>query len=435
MLRRIEKPSRRGFAIITVVFVIGILLLLASAVTFTAIANSRVASNGRDHERAYDVAESAVSDVFTKLGNGTIRTPAIGSTAIQTGTGSTSQGTYKYWVLFNNKQPAGGGAPAPSDAVIESDPLAASSTCNSAQPYNPGTGCVAVPAQGALVAVTGTYAGRSISAEAMGTQTDLNLGGDTMATRNNSGQNGQNANILADSTTANGGPHDVKIITNGNWNVAGNPTVDGSVATVGTGNAASAPAGCGAACSDTIGATPFQFPSSNSIAQAKAQWILDSQSSGCYYTAATLPSSIFVAAGKTCYVDTSVDFKSTPTTNDGGKLIVAGQVRESGNNARYQLSAACQASCSCHKAAWLIVLSTSGASVHGVGSQAGVNQSVGIVYVPSGPFVNIGNALLMGAVVADSAQIGGTAGMQADACANIGSLSFPGFNMTAFGQY
>jgi len=83
----------------------------------------------------------------------------------------------------------------------------------------------------------------------------------------------------------------------------------------------------------------------------------------------------------------------------------------------------------------LIDLSPGGVSIHGQGTGKGHNVSQGVIFDPSGPVANIGNATMQAAVVASSAQIGGTASMTADTCAAQATIPIPGYNIMGFGEH
>src|SRR5215469_18407674 len=74
-----RERDTRGFAIVTVLFVIGLLMVLGAALTATAIVNSQNTVNADVRERAYNTAESGVADVLTGLGNETITSTVSGT--------------------------------------------------------------------------------------------------------------------------------------------------------------------------------------------------------------------------------------------------------------------------------------------------------------------------------------------------------------------
>jgi Tfp pilus assembly protein PilX len=63
------KRHDRGFAIVMVLFVIGLLLVLGSALTMTAVMNSQNTVGSDSRQRAYNTAESGVADVITAIEN------------------------------------------------------------------------------------------------------------------------------------------------------------------------------------------------------------------------------------------------------------------------------------------------------------------------------------------------------------------------------
>lgn len=406
----------RGFAIITVVYVVAILLVLGTAITVTAIAHSQLSYNSNLRMEAYNVAESGVADVMTRLGNGSI---AYGGGAFQNGSASIGKaGAYKWTVNFNTT----------SNPLAVPNPLTAGGACNGVSPtqWDPGTNCVALPIESVFITISASYAGRIASTEAMATGSKINLGPYTILTKNTSGQNSGATNINSD---PNGPPHNVYVHSNGGWTVSGHPTADGTVETVSKLNQANA-------VTKITGAPPFPFPSSNNLSQAKAQWIGAAKDDNCYYDPAiqALPGLITVPNGGTCFVNGNLDLGQHNVQQGGGLLVVAGAVTESGGIANYLLTAQCQSSCSCHKQAMLFALSTNGASLHGAGTQNGQTQSQGIIYVPNGPYGNLGNGAMQGAIVADTAQLGGSSGMTADHCTKDAIIDIPAYNLVAFGQ-
>jgi hypothetical protein len=184
--------------------------------------------------------------------------------------------------------------------------------------------------------------------------------------------------------------------------------------------------------------TAVPFPSSNSLAQDQSKWQNLATGQGHYYSSsATLPSSITVNVGDTWYIDQSIDLKDVAITNNGGMIVVTGAISESGNKsaANYGLSDTCDNTCSCRKTAILVDLSSSGVSIHGQGTGKGHLVSQGVIFAPSGPATNIGNASMQAAIVAASAQIGGAASMTADTCAAQATIGVPGYNITGYGEY
>jgi hypothetical protein len=129
--------------------------------------------------------------------------------------------------------------------------------------------------------------------------------------------------------------------------------------------------------------------------------------------------------------------KNIAITNNGGMIVITGAITETGNKsaANYGLSDNCDGSCTCRANAQLVDLSTSGVSIHGQGTGKGHLVSQGVIFSPSGPATNIGNATMQAAIVASSAQIGGTASMTADTCAAQASIVIPGYNITGYGEY
>jgi hypothetical protein len=430
--RNNSRRHDRGFAIVMVLFVIGLLLVLGSAMTMTAVMNSQntVSSDSRQH--AYNTAESGVADVLTSVENGTI---ASSTSSWSTGNTFPSQtdakATYDYQVKFN----------AGSGAVAIQDPLTnTGQTCSSTS--NPGLGCVAVPGSGVLVVVKGHYAGHTSSAEVVAVNNSLSLSGYTLMTKGDAGTNG-NGDIASDPCNALDGcgggaspSHNVKAFTDGSFN-GGKGLIDGSVYSVGTATA-TIPNGCSPACVASSGQTAIPFPSSNSLAQDQNQWQNTANGQGHYYnSSASLPSSITINSGDVWFIDQSIDMKNIAITNNGGMLVVTGAITESGNKsaANYAVSDSCDNSCACRKTAILVDLSTSGVSIHGQGTGKGHLVSQGVIFAPSGPATNIGNATMQAAVVAASAQIGGAASMTADTCAAQATIGIPGYNITGYGEY
>lgn len=421
----------RGFAIVMVLFVIGLLLVLGSALTMTAVLNSQNTVSSDARQRAYNTAESGVADIMTSLGNG-----AITSSSSSWSTGHTfpsqtdNNATYDYQVKLNTT----------ASPIAVQDPLTnTGQTCSSTS--NPGIGCVAVPALGALVAVRGHYLGHTMNAEVVAIQNNLQLNGYTLLTKGDAGTNG-NGNIASDPCLAKDGcggapaTHNVKAFTDGNFN-GGKGLIDGSVYSVGTATA-TIPTGCSPACVTSSGQTAINFPSSNSLVQDENTWKNAATGQGHYYSAtATLPSSITINPGDTWFIDQSIDLKNIAITNNGGMMVVTGAITETGNKsaANYGLSSTCDDSCGCRAAAQLVDLSTSGVSIHGQGTGKGNLVSQGVIFAPSGPATNIGNATMQAAIVAASAQIGGTASMTADDCAAQANITIPGYNITGYGEY
>src|SRR5215472_9789433 len=215
----------RGFAIVMVLFVIGLLLVLGAALTMTSVMNSQNTVSADARQRAYNTAESGIADVMTQLGNGTITTSTTGWV---NGNSFPSQNdanlSYDYQVILNSS------TTLPAAAQ---DPLTNSGqTCSSIS--SPGIGCVAVPANGAFIAVRGHYLGHTENAEVVAIQNDLNLNGYTLLTKGDAGTNG-NGNIASDPCNANGGcgggaptNHNVKAFTDGSFN-GGKGLIDGIV--------------------------------------------------------------------------------------------------------------------------------------------------------------------------------------------------------------
>jgi hypothetical protein len=429
-----SKRSGGGFAIVMVLFVISLLLVLGAAMTMTAVTNSQNTVGADGRERAYNTAESGVADVLTALGNGTIG-PSSNATWVNGNTFPSQQdsaASYNYNVTFNN-------TPA---AIAAADPLTSTGgACGSVS--SPGFGCVAIPPNGVLIAVRGYYGTRQVATEAEAVSNDFQLNGNTLLTKGDAGTNG-NGNIASDPCSEadgcpNGVPasHNVKAFTDGNFN-GGKGLIDGNVSSVGTATA-TIPSGCTPSpCVAKSGATAIPFPASNNLVQDENLWKAMAISKGHYYGPnATLPSSITVNQNDTYFVDQSVDLKNVSITNQGGLIVVTGSVSESGNKsaANYSLSDSCNTTCSCHSQAQLIVLSTNGISIHGQGTGKGHLVSQGVLFAPNGPAANIGNASMQAAIVAASAQIGGTASMTADTCAATAHITMPGYNITGYGEH
>ena len=420
----------RGFAIVMVLFVIGLLLVLGAALTMTSVMNSQNTVSADARQRAYNTAESGIADVMTQLGNGTISSSTTGWVNGNSFPSQTdNNASYDYQVTINSS----------SGPIAVRDPLTnTGQSCSSTTA--PGTGCVAVPGLGAFVAVRGHYSGHQMNAEVVALANDLNLNGYTLLTKGNAGTNG-NGNIASDPCNAGtcGGnapsTHNVKAFTDGSFN-GGKGVIDGLVQSVGTATA-TLPSGC-SWCVAQSGAPPIAFPSSNNLVQDENTWKRTAIGAGHYYSSsATLPSSINIGRDETWFVDQSVDLKHITITNDGGALIVTGAVTETGNQAdsNYNLTSGCDGSCSCRAKAQLIDLSTSGVALHGEGTAHGQLQSQGVIFAPSGPATNVGNATLQAAIVAASAQIGGAGSMTADTCAAQAHITIPGYNIMGYGEY
>lgn len=435
--RRLNGRRHRsgGFAIVMVLFVISLLMVMAAALTFSAITNSQNTVGADGRERAYNTAESGVADVMTAVDNGTI-------TSLSNGTwvnGNTfpsqqdSAATYDYNVTFNNSTTL---------AVVATDPLTTTGgACGSSS--NPGFGCVAIPPNGVLIAVRSHYGPHLVSAEAEGVHNDFNLDGNTLLTKGDAGTNG-NGSIASDPCyakdgCASGAPtsHNVRAFTDGNFN-GQKGLIDGSVSSVGTATA-TIPNNCSPPCTATSGATPLPFPASNNLVQDENQWKALAVAAGHYYGPnATVPSSITVnGPPDTYFIDQSVDLKNVAITNNGGMIVITGSLSESGNksDSNYQLSDACNSSCACHSAAQLVVLSTNGVAIHGQGTGNGHMVSQGVIFAPNGPVANIGNASMQAAIVAATAQIGGVGAMTADTCAAVANIPIPGYNITGYGEH
>jgi Tfp pilus assembly protein PilX len=425
------KRHDRGFAIVMVLFVIGLLLVLGSALTMTAVMNSQNTVGSDSRQRAYNTAESGVADIMTQLGNSTITSSTTGWVNNNSfPSQNDSNESYDYQVKINST----------SAAIAAQDPLTnTGQTCSSTS--NPGVGCVAVPGNGAFVTVRGHYAGHQMNAEVVAIQSNLKLQGYTLLTKGDAGTNG-NGNIASDPCNADkcgGGAtssHNVKAFTDGNFN-GGKGLIDGSVYSVGTATA-TIPSGCSPACVAQSSMGSISFPSSNSLLQDENTWKSLAVGSGHYYSSsASLPSSITINPGDTWFIDQSIDMKNIAITNNGGMIVVTGAITETGNKsaANYGLSDTCDGSCTCRANAQLVDLSTSGVSIHGQGTGKGHLVSQGVIFSPSGPATNIGNATMQAAIVASSAQIGGTASMTADTCAAQASIVIPGYNITGYGEY
>ena len=431
------RRNRRsgGFAIVTVLFVIGLLMVLGAALTITAVANSQNTVNADGRQRAYDTAESGIADVMTALGNSTISNGA--NAGWVNGNSFPSQhdaaASYDYNVTFNNST---------TTAITAPDPLTTTGgACGS--PSSPGFGCVAVPPLGVLIAVRGHYGTQQVAVEAEAVNNDFNLQGNTLLTKGDAGTNG-NGNIASDPCNANDGcapgtptSHNVKAFTDGSFN-GGKGLIDGSVTSVGTATA-TIPTGCSPdPCAATSGATPLPFPASNNLVQEENAWKQEAINEGHYVGPnASLPSTINVDNGKVWFIDQSIDLKNVQITNNGGMLIVTGAVTESGNqsDSNYTLSSNCDSSCSCHSQAQLVDLSTNGIAIHGQGTGKGHTVSQGVLFSPSGPTANIGNGTMQAAVVAASAQIGGAGSLTADTCAAAATIPMPGYNITGYGEH
>lgn len=431
------KSNEKGFAIVTVLFIIGILLVLATALSLTAISNSQLAVNSGTHQQAFLVAESAVADVVTQLGNGSIVYSASGpSTGTRTLNAAQGSGTYAYSVTFNTNT---------SSPLIARNPLYGAGSC-SGNFTDPGPGCVVIPAAipstpvryTAFIYVAATYSGRNVAAEAMAVSNDISSNGAEVFTNSTGTQGGTNSVIASDPNDPNGKQHDILVQSNSNWTVNGNPTVDGVVNTAGSSDQAKAPSGCSPpACQANVNQPAWPFPSNN-LSQAKSFWLQAAQANSCYYSdASAVPSNLKVSAGTVCYIDgsTTLDLKNYSITNDGGLLVVVPTVKETGNssNAGYQLTSNCSNSCTCKKKAQLVDLSTGGVAMHGVGTGKGNPTSQGLIFVPSATFQNVGNNTFYGAVIANGFAVGGTGGMNGDVCAAQGVISSPGYSIAAWG--
>lgn len=429
-----RNRSDRGFAIVMVLFVIGLLLVLGAALTMTSVMNSQNTVSADARERAYNTAESGVADVMTQLGNGTITASTSGWV---TGNSFPSQNdsnlSYDYQVQLNTSTAL---------PLAAQDPLTNTGQVCASLGNSPGPGCVVIPANGAFITVRGHYLGHTENAEVVAIQNDLDLNGYTLLTKGNAGTNG-NGNIASDPCNSNTGCggvgtptiHNVKAFTDGSFN-GGKGVIDGIVKSVGTATA-TLPSNC-AWCVTQSGAQAIQFPSSNSLVQDENQWKNDAIAQGHYVGSSdSLPNSIDIASGSTWFIDQGIDLKSIKISNEGGILVVTGTVKETGNQAdsNYTLSSSCDASCSCRAQAQMIGLSTNGISLHGEGTANGQLQSQGVLFAPNGPATNMGNASMQAAVVANSAQIGGAGDMTADTCAAQAHINIPGYNIRGYGEY
>jgi len=425
-----------------VLLVIGLLTVLGVALTLTTVLNSRNTVSSDQRERAYNTAESGIADVMTQLGNDTISNGVSGTWQNNKSFPSQQDSfeTYDYNVTFNNST---------TTPINAHDPLTATGAACGAYPNPPGTGCVSIAPNGVFIAVRGYYNGHQAYAEAEASTAVFALNGNTIFTKNNAGTNG-NSGIASDpcSTQTHGcggaqSTHNVQVYTDGNF-TGGKGIIDGDVNSVGTATA-TLPNNCTPnPCVATSGATPLPFPSSNDIVQAENHWKSDAITQGHYYSStAALPSSIDIAAGSTWFIDQSIDLHNLPITNNGGLLVVTGAITESGNksDANYKLGDGgsltnCNNTCSCHAAAQLVSLSPSGIQIHGQGTDAGVNISQGVLFAPNGPVANVGNAAMQAAIIASSAQVGGSAGLMADVCAaGTGQINTWGYNVTSYGEH
>jgi len=261
----------RGFAIVMVLFVIGLLLVLGAALTMTSVMNSQNTISADARQRAYNTAESGVADVMTQLGNNTITSSTTGWVSGNSfPSQSDSNESYDYQVQLNTSTSA---------AIAVADPLTnTGQTCSSLTVQS--TGCVIVPPTGAFVAVRGHYGSHSMNAEVVAMQNDLALNGYTLLTKGNAGTNG-NGNIASDPCNAGkcGGSapstHNVKAFTDGSFN-GGKGLIDGIVQSVGTATA-TLPSGC-SWCIAQSGATAISFPSSNNLVQDENTWKNDANS-------------------------------------------------------------------------------------------------------------------------------------------------------------
>lgn len=426
-----DARDRRGFAIVTVLFVIGLLMVLGAALTATAIVNSQNTVNADVRERAYNTAESGVADVLTGLGNGTI-TQAVSATWSNANSFPSANDTnesYDYNVTFNTSTTA---------ATVVHDPLTYSGqACGSTT--SPGYGCAAIPPLGVLIDVRGHYGSRQVNVEAEALANDLNLQGYTLLTKGDAGTNG-NGSVASDPCSegcpaGTSASHNVKVMTDGNFN-GGKGLVDGNVYSAGTATA-TIPNTCTPACVAQSSATPIPFPASNNLVQDENQWKLAAVSEGHYFApTATLPSSITVNSGDTWFINQNVDLKNVAITNNGGMVVITGSVTESGNNSasNYGLGDTCNNSCTCHSQAQLIGLSTNGINMHGQGTGKGHLVSQGVIFAPSGPATNIGNGTMQAAIVSSTAQVGGVSGLTADVCAAQAQIPIPGYNITGYGE-
>jgi len=425
-----RNRNDRGFAIVMVLFVIGLLLVLGSALTISAVMNSQNTVSADVRQRAYNTAESGVADVMTQIGNGTLTSSTSWVNGNSFPSQNDSKASYDYKVTFNNSLSNTAGAVDPLTNTGQTCPSTATT-----QSF----GCVVIPKQGVLIAVKGHYGTHTMNAEVVAQGNDFSLNGNTLLTKNDAGTNG-NGDIKNDPGVGGlpagvSATHNVKAYTDGSFN-GGGGLIDGSVTSVGTATA-TLPSGC-AWCIATSGATAISFPSSNSLSQQENAWKNVASGQGHFYSSsATLPSDITIHSGDTWFIDQSIDLKNITITNDGGMMVVTGAVTETGNrsDSGYQLTDHCNSSCDCHQYAQLVDLSTSGVSIHGQGTGNGHNVSQGVIFDPSGPVTNIGNATMQAAIVASSAQIGGTADLTADTCAAQASIPIPGYNITGYGEY
>src|SRR5215469_7376091 len=129
-----RNRSDRGFAIVMVLFVIGLLLVLGAALTMTSVMNSQNTVSADARERAYNTAESGVADVMTQLGNLSITSSTNGWV---TGNSFPSQNdsnlSYDYQVILNTST----GVP-----LAAQDPLTNTGQSCASLGNTPGIGCV-----------------------------------------------------------------------------------------------------------------------------------------------------------------------------------------------------------------------------------------------------------------------------------------------------
>ena len=425
-----KRNRQRGMAVVTVLFIIAVLLVLATALITVVISHSQMTVNTENRQKAYDVAESGIADVAAKIRSGAI--VASGGTT-QSGSGTVgSDGSYTWTVAFNTSVTV---------PVAVPNPLRSATSCNAVsqtQP-DPGPDCVTIPAKGAFLAVTGSYQARSASVEAMMVPGQFSIGTKTII----AGQVYQGYGQIVGSAS---GVHDVDALGNCSpdlacWLAAIGSTVDGTAATTNSYNQANA-------ITKLTNVAPIQLPSVTDVSKAAQDWIAQAKANNCYwYPSQLLNKTTTVPHGAVCYIDGNMNYVSGSypwhVVNDGGLLVVGGSfIFDLGLSQSYSLTAACSASCDCHRQAQLITGTHVGVSAplgsntsfRNFGTGASPTQSVGVVFAASGPFHDEGNLSLAGAVVSRG-QFTLSGSFKVDPCTHNAVIPLGAKGLTAYGQY
>ena len=445
-----QKQNRqRGMAVVTVLFIIAVLLVLASAMTTVVIGHSQMTVNIENRRKAYNAAESGLADVAARIKSGSLVASAGTN---QSGSGSLPAGASYTWTVTFNPSAAATAAP---------NPLNPASSCNavSATQLAPGPGCVAIAPGGVFITVTAALSGHNASVEAMASSgQNFYLGTKTIAVVGPDPSVPQAVDIYASdvklypgypgSSTAN----DADVISNGNWYACCQSRVDGTVATVGSINQANA-------ITKLTGVGPFPFPTSAALQSAQTWWIQQAKANNCYFGNGAMPYGFVVPRGAICYLNGSVSGASASFSilNDGGMLVVSRQFSvasgvlptTSSPGYGYHLTLACKSTCDCHKQARVVVLSQGfGLMIPPTRIDAELQYPAqsfapvtpeprGVFYSPNSPLHVMagtgGPTVFQGVIAAQMARM--YAPVQVDACAKGAVIRMGGFGITAFGQY